>query len=181
MSLITKEDVLSDLLNKVFDSRLQLLEKKSEEHMETFENCNLIIREIKKIDLNKEFHSLFPYNEEKRLPFSTRDNKNKLKFITPLRTLTNSATKDRIKFLDSSHRKEKSSKKLNMENKIKENELISTATKGRPKTQMKELHFQYLHSDIKDEIIETLPNEMKTCMTLKTLKGNKSKIVLIKV
>ena len=176
MSLITKEDVLSNLLNKVFDSRLQILERKSGEFTETCENCCLIIKQINKIDLSKEFNTPFVNVEEKRLPFSTRDNKNKLKNITPLRTLTNSATKDRIKYLDNSNRKEKSTKKLTLVNKIKDNELISTATKTRPKTYMKELNFHNENSEFKDEIIETLPNELKTCMTLKSLKGNKSKL-----
>ena len=176
MSLITKEDVLSNLLNKVFDSRLQILERKSGEFTETCENCYLIIKQINKIDLSKEFNTPFVNVEEKRLPFSTRDNKNKLKNITPLRTLINSATKDRIKYLDNSNRKEKSTKKLTLVNKIKDNELISTATKTRPKTYMKELNFHNENSEFKDEIIETLPNELKTCMTLKSLKGNKSKL-----
>lgn len=180
MSLITKE-VLTNLLNKVFDNRLSYLEKKSTDFTETYENCYQIIKNINKIDLNHEFNAAYVNIEEKRFPFSTRDNKNKIKNIMPLRTLTNSATKDRIKYLDNSNRKEKSSKKLPSESKQKENELICTATKHRPKTQFKELNIHFDNTEIKDDYVETFPNEMKTCMTLKSLKGNKSNNIYNKV
>jgi hypothetical protein len=176
MSLPTKEEVVSQLLQKMLSHRIVNLEQKQKDFTNSVEFCKEMVKTVTKTESSNNSYNQINFEEKRML--SRMPSKSRLKMLTPLRKTRKSVSKDKTKPVETGTvKKEKTAINIKLNHIVKpfKETDSSTTARNKVKSPIKDLTVDADHIT-KEEGFESFRCELKSSHTLKTLVGNKSKI-----